>query len=89
LESWVFQLSDLSNMSAGTCQFKLSEGLSFRARQTLPPVNPLQHKVFGHARTLMQMSVGEPKDAILRSIELLGTLGASRRGRNWLSGKWR
>jgi alkanesulfonate monooxygenase SsuD/methylene tetrahydromethanopterin reductase-like flavin-dependent oxidoreductase (luciferase family) len=34
-----------------------------------------QHEVFRHDRTLMQMSVGaQPQDAILRSIELLGTV---------------
>ena len=38
-----------------------------------------QHEVFRHDRTLMQMSVGhQPQDAILRSIELLGTGVAPR-----------
>ena len=38
-----------------------------------------QHEVFRHDRTLMQMSVGDqPQDAILRSIELLGTVVAPR-----------
>jgi probable LLM family oxidoreductase len=50
-----------------------------------------QHEVFRHDRYLMQMSVGEqPQDAILRSIELLGTVVAPRvRGRNWRSGRFR
>jgi probable LLM family oxidoreductase len=38
-----------------------------------------QHEVFRHDRTLMQMSVGDqPQDAILRSIELLGTVVAPK-----------
>jgi probable LLM family oxidoreductase len=38
-----------------------------------------QHKVFRHDRYLMQMSVGDqPQDAILRSIELLGTVVAPK-----------
>jgi alkanesulfonate monooxygenase SsuD/methylene tetrahydromethanopterin reductase-like flavin-dependent oxidoreductase (luciferase family) len=38
-----------------------------------------QHEVFRHDRTLMQMSVGDqPQDAILRSIELLGTMVAPK-----------
>ncbi|HEY1778999.1 MAG TPA: Atu2307/SP_0267 family LLM class monooxygenase [Roseiarcus sp.] len=38
-----------------------------------------QHEVFRHDRYLMQMSVGgQPQDAILRSIELLGTVVAPR-----------
>ena len=38
-----------------------------------------QHEVFRHDRTLTQMSVGaEVQDAILRSIELLGTVVAPR-----------
>jgi probable LLM family oxidoreductase len=38
-----------------------------------------QHEVFHHDRTLMQMSVGaQPQDAILRSIELLGTVVAPK-----------
>jgi hypothetical protein len=38
-----------------------------------------QHEVFRHARTLMQMSVGDqPQAAILRSIELLGTVVAPK-----------
>jgi probable LLM family oxidoreductase len=37
------------------------------------------HEVFRHDRTLMQMSVGDqPQDAILRSIELLGTVVAPK-----------
>jgi alkanesulfonate monooxygenase SsuD/methylene tetrahydromethanopterin reductase-like flavin-dependent oxidoreductase (luciferase family) len=33
-----------------------------------------QHEIFGHQRTLMQMSVGAmPHEAMMRSIELLGT----------------
>src|ERR1700734_2467097 len=36
-----------------------------------------QHEVFGHQRTLVQMQVGaQPQAAILRSIELLGTVVA-------------
>ncbi len=36
-----------------------------------------QHEVFGHQRYLMQMAVGaQPQAAILRSIELLGTIVA-------------
>ena len=36
-----------------------------------------QHAVFGHQRYLMQMAVGaQPQSAILRSIELLGTIVA-------------
>ena len=36
-----------------------------------------QHEAFGHQRYLMQMSVGaQPQDAVLRSIELLGTVVA-------------
>jgi len=38
-----------------------------------------QHEVFRHDRYLMQMSVGDqPQDAILRSIELLGTVVAPK-----------
>ncbi len=38
-----------------------------------------QHEVFHHDRYLMQMAVGDqPQDAILRSIELLGTVVAPR-----------
>jgi alkanesulfonate monooxygenase SsuD/methylene tetrahydromethanopterin reductase-like flavin-dependent oxidoreductase (luciferase family) len=38
-----------------------------------------QHEVFRHDRTLMQMSVGDqPQDAVLRSIELLGTVVAPK-----------
>jgi probable LLM family oxidoreductase len=38
-----------------------------------------QHEVFRHDRTLMQMSVGDqPQAAILRSIELLGTVVAPK-----------
>jgi alkanesulfonate monooxygenase SsuD/methylene tetrahydromethanopterin reductase-like flavin-dependent oxidoreductase (luciferase family) len=38
-----------------------------------------QHEVFRHDRYLMQMSVGaQPQDAILRSIELLGTVVAPK-----------
>ena len=38
-----------------------------------------QHEVFGHERYLMQMQVGvQPQDAILRSIELLGTVVAPK-----------
>src|ERR1700733_10258287 len=38
-----------------------------------------QHEVFGHQRYLMQMSVGDqPQAAILRSIELLGTVVAPK-----------
>jgi alkanesulfonate monooxygenase SsuD/methylene tetrahydromethanopterin reductase-like flavin-dependent oxidoreductase (luciferase family) len=38
-----------------------------------------QHEVFGHQRYLMQMQVGvQPQDAILRSIELLGTVVAPK-----------
>jgi alkanesulfonate monooxygenase SsuD/methylene tetrahydromethanopterin reductase-like flavin-dependent oxidoreductase (luciferase family) len=38
-----------------------------------------QHEVFRHDRTLMQMAVGaQPQDAILRSIELLGTVVAPK-----------
>ena len=38
-----------------------------------------QHEVFHHDRYLMQMQVGhQPQDAILRSIELLGTVVAPR-----------
>jgi alkanesulfonate monooxygenase SsuD/methylene tetrahydromethanopterin reductase-like flavin-dependent oxidoreductase (luciferase family) len=38
-----------------------------------------QHEVFRHDRYLMQMQVGaQPQDAILRSIELLGTVVAPR-----------
>jgi alkanesulfonate monooxygenase SsuD/methylene tetrahydromethanopterin reductase-like flavin-dependent oxidoreductase (luciferase family) len=38
-----------------------------------------QHEVFGHQRYLMQMSVGDqPQDALLRSIELLGTVVAPK-----------
>ena len=38
-----------------------------------------QHEVFRHDRYLMQMAVGaQPQDAILRSIELLGTVVAPR-----------
>jgi probable LLM family oxidoreductase len=38
-----------------------------------------QHEVFGHERHLMQMQVGvQPQDAILRSIELLGTVVAPK-----------
>jgi alkanesulfonate monooxygenase SsuD/methylene tetrahydromethanopterin reductase-like flavin-dependent oxidoreductase (luciferase family) len=38
-----------------------------------------QHEVFRHDRTLMQMSVGDqPQDAVLRSIELLGTMVAPK-----------
>jgi alkanesulfonate monooxygenase SsuD/methylene tetrahydromethanopterin reductase-like flavin-dependent oxidoreductase (luciferase family) len=38
-----------------------------------------QHEVFRHDRYLMQMAVGDqPQDAILRSIELLGTVVAPR-----------
>ena len=38
-----------------------------------------QHEVFSHDRTLMQMAVGaQPQDAILRSIELLGTVVAPK-----------
>src|SRR5579863_364248 len=38
-----------------------------------------QHQVFGHDRYLMQMQVGhQPQAAILRSIELLGTVVAPR-----------
>jgi probable LLM family oxidoreductase len=38
-----------------------------------------QHEVFGHERHLMQMQVGaQPQDAILRSIELLGTVLAPK-----------
>ena len=38
-----------------------------------------QHEVFGHKRHLMQMQVGvQPQDAILRSIELLGTVVAPK-----------
>jgi alkanesulfonate monooxygenase SsuD/methylene tetrahydromethanopterin reductase-like flavin-dependent oxidoreductase (luciferase family) len=38
-----------------------------------------QHEVFGHDRTLMQMAVGDqPQDAVLRSIELLGTVVAPK-----------
>ena len=34
-----------------------------------------QHEVFGHDRTLMQMAVGpQPQEAILRSVELFGTV---------------
>ena len=37
----------------------------------------IQHEVFGHQRYLMQMAVGaQPQAAILRSIELLGTVVA-------------
>jgi probable LLM family oxidoreductase len=37
----------------------------------------VQHEVFGHQRTLVQMSVGaQPQDGVLRSIELLGTVVA-------------
>ena len=40
-----------------------------------------QHEVFRHDRTLMQMSVGDqPQAAILRSIELLGTVVAAKVG---------
>jgi probable LLM family oxidoreductase len=36
-----------------------------------------QHEVFGHDRYLMQMAVGaQPQEAVLRSIELLGTVVA-------------
>ncbi len=36
-----------------------------------------QHKLFGHQRTLMQMRVGlMPHDAVMRSIELFGTVVA-------------
>ncbi len=36
-----------------------------------------QHQAFGHQRYLMQMAVGaQPQAAILRSIELLGTIVA-------------
>src|ERR1700678_1057114 len=39
--------------------------------------NLAQHEVFGHQRTLVQMQVGaQPQAAILRSIELLGTVVA-------------
>ena len=38
-----------------------------------------QHEVFRHDRYLMQMPVGaQPQDAILRSIELLGTVVAPK-----------
>ena len=38
-----------------------------------------QHEVFHHDRYLMQMQVGhQSQDAILRSIELLGTVVAPR-----------
>jgi alkanesulfonate monooxygenase SsuD/methylene tetrahydromethanopterin reductase-like flavin-dependent oxidoreductase (luciferase family) len=38
-----------------------------------------QHEVFGHDRYLMQMAVGDQRqDAILRSIELLGTVVAPK-----------
>jgi alkanesulfonate monooxygenase SsuD/methylene tetrahydromethanopterin reductase-like flavin-dependent oxidoreductase (luciferase family) len=38
-----------------------------------------QHEVFGHDRYLMQMAVGDqPQAAILRSIELLGTVVAPK-----------
>jgi alkanesulfonate monooxygenase SsuD/methylene tetrahydromethanopterin reductase-like flavin-dependent oxidoreductase (luciferase family) len=38
-----------------------------------------QHEIFRHDRYLMQMSVGhQPQDAILRSIELLGTVVAPK-----------
>jgi hypothetical protein len=38
-----------------------------------------QHEVFRHGRTLMQMSVGDQRQAaILRSIELLGTVVAPK-----------
>jgi alkanesulfonate monooxygenase SsuD/methylene tetrahydromethanopterin reductase-like flavin-dependent oxidoreductase (luciferase family) len=38
-----------------------------------------QYEVFGHDRYLMQMSVGDqPQAAILRSIELLGTVVAPK-----------
>ena len=38
-----------------------------------------QHAVFGHERYLMQMKVGlQPQDAILRSIELFGTVVAPK-----------
>jgi alkanesulfonate monooxygenase SsuD/methylene tetrahydromethanopterin reductase-like flavin-dependent oxidoreductase (luciferase family) len=38
-----------------------------------------QHEVFGHQRYLMQMAVGDqPQAAILRSIELLGTVVAPK-----------
>jgi hypothetical protein len=40
---------------------------------------PAQHDVSRHDRTLMQMSVGhQPQAAILRSIELLGTVVAPK-----------
>ena len=38
-----------------------------------------QYEVFGHQRYLMQMAVGaQPQDAILRSIELFGTVVAPK-----------
>lgn len=38
----------------------------------------IQHRIFGHDRFLMQMSVGTlAHDLLLRSIELLGTKVAS------------
>ena len=47
-----------------------------------------QHQVFGHQRYLMQMQVGaQPQAAILRSIELLGTVVAPAVRRNWRSGR--
>ncbi len=47
-----------------------------------------QHEVFRHDRYLMQMQVGhQPQDAILRSIELLGTVVAPGCGRNWPGGR--